>query len=153
MIDAAYDRIGRWPRLFAGLRHMARQTARLFDPPLLALALAVGVLGWFAECLALFWLVETLGGSITLRAAVFVFAFSMMVGAVSMLPGGLGGTEVTMFALLTAAGVAPDIALAATAVIRATTLWFAVALGGLTLPFALRAARAATLPGAAGIRA
>ena len=58
-----------------------------------------------------------------------------------MLPGGLGGVEATMMALLLALGTSPDIGLAATAVIRLTTLWFAVGLGFIALPFALRLVR------------
>ncbi len=144
LVAASYRTVGRWPRLFAGLRIALRQTARLFDPPLFALALALGVAGWLAECLALYWLLAEIGAPIGLRAAIFVFAFSMVVGGASMLPGGLGGTEVTMFALLVTAGVPADSALAATAIIRATTLWFAVGLGFAVLPAALRAARAVT---------
>jgi hypothetical protein len=54
-----------------------------------------------------------------------------------MLPGGLGGTELTMIALLGLAGIDGGTAVAATAVIRITTLWFACILGFLALPFAL----------------
>ena len=46
-----------------------------------------------------------------------------------------------MVGLLLAVGVDLDIAVAATAVIRVTTLWFAVALGFLVLPAALRSAQ------------
>jgi uncharacterized protein (TIRG00374 family) len=65
----------------------------------------------------------------------------MIVGALSMLPGGLGSTEATMIGLLLALGVDFDRALVATAVIRLTTLWFGTGLGALALPFALRLAR------------
>ena len=141
VIGLAYAAIGRWPRLFAAARHSVRQTARLFSPTLVVVALALGVIGWLAECYGLYWLVNALGAPISLQGAVFVFAFSLLVGAVSMLPGGLGSTEATMFALLTLAEVPADIALAATAVNRAVTLWFAVVLGAVALPAALRLAR------------
>ena len=96
------------------------------------------------ECFALYILLIELGANVTMQQAIFVFTFSMLVGAISMLPGGLGSTEATMFALLTIAGVEADTALAATAIIRATTLWFAVLLGFLLLPFSLRLARKPT---------
>lgn len=141
MIGMAYGIVARWPRLFASARHAVRQTARLFNPPLVVAVLALGGIGWLAECFGLYWLVNVMGAAISMQGAVFVFAFSLLVGAASMLPGGLGSTEATMFALLTLADVPPDIALAATAVSRAATLWFAVLLGAAVLPAALRMAR------------
>ena len=86
-------------------------------------------------------LLQALGTGIGFQAATFIFAFSMLAGAITMLPGGLGGVEGAMLGLLVIAGAPADIALVATIVIRITTLWFAVALGFLTFPIALRLAR------------
>ncbi|MDX8386197.1 MAG: lysylphosphatidylglycerol synthase domain-containing protein, partial [Gallionella sp.] len=58
---------------------------------------------------------------------------SMMVGALSFLPGGLGGAEATMVALLILNDVAQPQAVAATVLIRLATLWFAVGLGVVAL--------------------
>jgi glycosyltransferase 2 family protein len=49
-----------------------------------------------------------------------------------------------MVALLSSLGVDLGTALAATLVIRATTLWFGVALGFVALPLALRVAAASS---------
>jgi uncharacterized protein (TIRG00374 family) len=57
----------------------------------------------------------------------------MLIGAISFLPGGLGGAEVTMTALLMLNGMDNGAAVAATLLIRLTTLWFAVVLGLLAL--------------------
>lgn len=138
-IYSAGGRRGR--RLFARLRAAMRQTARLFAPRLLLVALALSLAGWAAEAYAFHWLLAALGAGLGLLQATFVFTFAIVVGAVSMLPGGLGSAEATMVALLVALGVELDAALAATAVIRATTLWFGVALGFVALPVALRLAR------------
>jgi uncharacterized protein (TIRG00374 family) len=70
-------------------------------------------------------------------SCVFIFAFAMMVGAISVLPGGLGSTEATMVGLLATQHVPADVAVVATALVRVTTLWFAVALGLCALPLAL----------------
>ena len=72
--------------------------------------------------------------------AIFVLSFSMIVGAVSMLPGGLGSTEVTAVVMLTALGVNLDAAVASTALVRVTTFWFAVGIGVGLLPVAIGAA-------------
>jgi uncharacterized membrane protein YbhN (UPF0104 family) len=137
----AYGLIGRWPRLFGAARGVVRKTSRLLDPRVFALTTAMGVIGWLCECYALHWLLTDLGAQITLQQSIFVFAFAMLVGAVSMLPGGLGSTEATMFALLTLLDVPADTALAATVIIRLTTLWFAVGLGFVALPAAFKLAR------------
>ena len=131
----------RWPRLFARARHSVRLTAELFDTRTLVVATLMSVAGWVAECVAFAWLLDALGSPLGLQGAMFVFAFSMMAGAVSMLPGGLGGVEAAMLALLVVAGIPADAALVATIVIRTMTLWFAVGLGFVALPFALRLAR------------
>lgn len=132
-----YALVGRWPRLFAGVRTSMRHTARFFTPRLYLAALLLGTAGWLAECLAFHALLEALGAAVTFQQAVFVFAFSMLVGAASMLPGGLGSTEAVMVGLLAAVGVEIHTAVAAAVVIRATTLWFAVGLGLAALPVAL----------------
>lgn len=135
-------------RLFARARAALRQTARLFAPRLLLLAMALSLAGWLAEAYAFHWLLDALGAPLTMLQATFVFTFAIIVGAVSMLPGGLGSAEATMVGLLVALDVDVETALAATVVIRATTLWFGVALGFLALPAALHLARSRRGPGA-----
>jgi uncharacterized protein (TIRG00374 family) len=101
------------------------------------------MLGWVAECYALYLLLQYFGAEVELTTAVFVFCFSMLVGAISMLPGGLGSTEATMVLLLKAMGVDLGTAVAATAIIRMTTFWFAIVVGLAFTPAALRSARTA----------
>jgi len=138
-----YARVRRRHRLFAGMRRAIRLSSRLFTPRLYLLGVSLAVAGWFAECVAFHLLLAEMGSPIGLEQAVFVFAFSLLAGGASMMPGGIGGFEATMVALLLALDVGPDVAVAATAVIRATTLWFCVGLGFATLPFALARARRA----------
>jgi len=57
----------------------------------------------------------------------------MLAGAISFLPGGVGGAEAVMAAMLVAAGAPEAKAVAATVIIRLATLWFAVAIGVLTM--------------------
>ncbi len=99
------------------------------------------IIGWFSECVALFILLESFGANVTLMSAVFVFSFSIIVGALSMLPGGLGSTEVVIVILLRSLDVDFDTALAVTAIIRLTTFWFAVAIGVACMPLAIKAVR------------
>jgi glycosyltransferase 2 family protein len=141
LISTTFRRIGRWPRLFAALRQSAKHTARLFTPGTYFAALALGLGGWLAESIAFYWLLVALGAPVTPSEAIFVFCFSMLVGGAAMLPGGLGGTEVTMLALLGLLDVDPETAVAAAILIRLTTLWFAVLIGFIALPLSLHLIR------------
>ena len=107
------------------------------------LTLVPTIAGWLAEGAALYLLLDHFGAPVTLSNAVFVFSFSMIVGAISMLPGGLGSTEATMVILLKALGVDLSTALVATAIIRITTFWFAVVIGVLLMPAEVNAAKRA----------
>lgn len=126
------------PRLFATLRHALRATGQLFRPRVLVPSLVLGGLGWGAEILAFALLLDLLGSPISLSAAALIFAAATIAGGLSMLPGGLGGTEAVMVAMLVGFDVPADVAIVATVVIRVTTLWFAVAVGFLVMPAALR---------------
>lgn len=138
ILKGVYGRLRRAPRLFARALRLLRALRRLVAPPVLARALALGLLGWTAEVVAAWWIFRALGIEIDLAAAAFVFAFGMLVGAVPLFPGGVGGAEGAMVALLLLLGADAAAAVAATAVIRLCTLGFAVALGFAALPFSLR---------------
>src|SRR5690606_23138209 len=65
-----------------------------------------------------------------LQQALFIFPFATIVGALIMMPGGLGGAEASMAGLLQLlAGTPETVAVAATLLIRFGTLWFGVTLG------------------------
>ena len=109
---------------------------RCFSFPMLLYGITLGMVAWGAEGYAFYYIMQTLGSNLPLPVALFIYAFSMLVGALSFLPGGLGGAEATMVALLMLNHVTQPQAVAATILIRLATLWFAVALGviALTLP-------------------
>jgi uncharacterized membrane protein YbhN (UPF0104 family) len=125
-------------RMFATWRRSLRKLQHLARPDVFALGLALGIAGWFSEGFSLYLLAHALGAHVHAMACVFIFSFSMIVGAISILPGGLGSTEATMAGLLVLQGVPLQTAIFATAMVRITTLWFAVCLGMLALPAALR---------------
>jgi uncharacterized membrane protein YbhN (UPF0104 family) len=140
-VGMAAGAVPRRRRMFATWRRSLRKLQRLARPEIFGLGLALGVAGWGAEGLSLYVLVHALGVVLAPMACVFIFAFAMIVGAISVLPGGLGSTEATMAGLLVLQGAKLQDAIVATAVVRVTTLWFAVGLGMLCLPAAFRHAR------------
>ena len=136
-IDTSFGVLHRWPRLFVRARRAVRALQTLAHPLVFGAALIMGAIGWSSEGLSLYILLHALGVPLQAAACVFIFAFAMLVGAVSALPGGLGSTEATMVGLLTLQKVPFETAVVATGLVRVTTLWFAVGLGLLALPAAL----------------
>ncbi len=120
-------------KISGGLRQFYEGSYALFRPRALLVAVGLGTISWLGEGFGMYFILRGLdvpGGWNTVSIAVFVLAFSTVIGAVSALPGGLGAAEASiagMLALLL--GLARDIAAAATILIRFATLWFAVALG------------------------
>ena len=117
-------------RTFAGHVTQTLEASRLCHRSGLAVsALALSVAAWAAEAVALYLMLGWMGAEVPLAVAVFAYALAVLAGALSFIPGGLGGTEAVMIAVLLWQRVPADIAVASTLLIRLTTLWFAVVLG------------------------
>jgi uncharacterized protein (TIRG00374 family) len=120
-------------RLAPHLREFYEGTYQLFGPRSTLLAVSLGALSWLGEGLGFYLVLVGLGlpaTAATASAAVFVLAFSTVVGAMSSLPGGLGAAEASIAGLLALTlGVPAGLAATATLLIRFFTLWFGVALG------------------------
>jgi uncharacterized protein (TIRG00374 family) len=138
LVKAIYGRLRRAPRLFAGILRLLRTLQTLVAPQVLVQALTLGLLGWSAEVVGAWLVLHGLGAEVDFAATAFVFAFGMLVGAVPLFPGGVGGAEGAMVALLVLLGINLATALTATGLIRLATLGFAVVLGFFVLPAALR---------------
>jgi uncharacterized membrane protein YbhN (UPF0104 family) len=120
---------------------MLTDTARLLRPRLLIGGTLLGGLPWIGEGIALYMLFDALGASgISVFDAVLIHAAATLFGALTFLPGGLGGHEAASISLTLAYGASQPVAVAATLLIRLMTLWFAVALG--VLVFAVHVGRA-----------
>lgn len=105
----------------------------LFRPYATLYAIGLGIISWFSEGVGLYIILLGLGMSPSgelLSIAVFIYAFSTVIGAISALPGGLGATEVSVTGMLVVLlGLGAGTAAAATLLIRFTTLWFGVGIG------------------------
>jgi uncharacterized protein (TIRG00374 family) len=89
----------------------------------------LGGVAWAAEGYALYVVLDRLGADVSLALAAGIYGISILAGAVSFLPGGLGGTELAMGSMLLLAGVDSSTTVAAVIICRLATLWFAVAIG------------------------
>lgn len=98
----------------------------------------LATLAWGLECASLYYIVHGFAGvTMGWEAATFAYASSTIIGALAMMPGGLGVTEVGMTGLIQSLGngaMTPAVATATTILVRVATLWFAVVLGAIALP-------------------
>jgi glycosyltransferase 2 family protein len=125
----ALAREARWAKLLSQLLEIVLHFRRCFSLPALGMGLGLGVIAWLAEGVGFWWLLAALGHPLDLPTAVFIYAFAMLIGGLSFLPGGLGSSEAVMIALLSLHGLPEAGAVTATLICRLATLWFAVALG------------------------
>jgi len=138
LIKIAWKVVGRFPRLFVTLRRAATGLSVFSKPSVFIPATLLGMAGWFAEGVAFHLLLGWMGAEITLPVSVAIFFFAMLSGGASGLPGGIGGAEAAMIGLLSLQGIPLEITLPATAIIRITTLWFAIIVGLAVFSFAER---------------
>jgi uncharacterized protein (TIRG00374 family) len=137
-VTLAHRLTGRMPRIFARARSAARLLERVAGFRTLAPALALGIAGWMAEGYAFHLLLGWMGADIGFWKAVLIFVFATLAGGLTGSPGGLGGAEAAMIALLALDGVPMEVSVPATAIIRITTLWFALGIGMAVFPVAER---------------
>lgn len=105
----------------------------LFNPGVMILAVTLGAISWLGEGVGMYVILLGLGVPPSweaLSVAVFVLSFSIVIGAASALPGGLGAAEASIAGMLVLLlGLSADVSAAATLLIRFATLWFGVTLG------------------------
>jgi uncharacterized protein (TIRG00374 family) len=135
-------RIPRAARLVPKLRDAYESTRTLLGGRALLVGTGIALAGWSLECVATFVIVQGFdGASLTPMSAAFGYAAPTIVGALSMLPGGLVATEATMASLFTRLGtnITPGIASGTTLLVRLATLWWGVSLGWIALALHERA--------------
>jgi uncharacterized protein (TIRG00374 family) len=118
---------------------MAERRERLFNMPLnvqrllslrlLLVSLLFSVAAWFAECPGLYFALMACKVEVNLIQSQFIYAFSTLAGALSLLPGGLVVTEGSMTGLLSLFGVTLSSGTMLTLVVHFCALWFAVLIG------------------------
>jgi uncharacterized protein (TIRG00374 family) len=103
----------------------------LVTPSMLGIGLLTGLVAWAAEGWGLYLLVHAIHPGIAPGLVIGIYAASLLAGAISMIPGGVGGAEGAMVLLLGAIGLGSSQAMGVTMVSRLATLWFGVVVGAL----------------------
>ena len=101
----------------------------LLSPKKLFWMTLLSIIAWAFECLGFYFILINFKVQISVFGASFIYAFSTIVGAVTMLPAGIGFTEGSLTFLLIENGSTKSVAVASTLLVRLVTLWFAVVFG------------------------
>ncbi|MBE9046270.1 HAD-IB family hydrolase [Pleurocapsales cyanobacterium LEGE 10410] len=129
--------LNKWSKLrsiLARIKALIDSTSILLKPRILLGSTLLALVAWSLEGIALYFIFQFLGAtSITPYQAVLIHTASGLVGALSLLPGGIGGTEAITISLSILHGATQTTAVAATLLIRLLTLWFAVGVGILAM--------------------
>lgn len=94
-----------------------------------AVAAPLSLMAWMAQGVSLYLIVHALGYELTVSTVVAIYCLSILAGAASFIPGGLGATEAAIVLLLSAAGVGQTDAITASLISRSLTLWLAIGIG------------------------
>ena len=111
------------------IHHAYESSYQLLRPAPLVMMTILSLISWGFECLGYHLILLNFGIDFGFFWASFSYAFATIIGALSMLPGGLGVTEGSLTYLLVKKGVANSVAVTTTLIVRVVTLWFAVLVG------------------------
>jgi uncharacterized protein (TIRG00374 family) len=129
------EKISILSKYIANIHHAYESSYQLLRPVPLIMMTIVSLISWGFECLGYHLILVNFDINFGFFWASFSYAFAIIIGAVSMLPGGLGVTEGSLTYLLLKKGVANNIAVTTTLIVRIVTLWFAVLVGIVSVSF------------------
>jgi uncharacterized membrane protein YbhN (UPF0104 family) len=107
----------------------------MIKPLPLFYTISISFFSWFFECFAYYLILMNFNLNISVLWATFVYTFSIIAGAITMLPGGLGVTEGSLTYLMIRSQVPANVAVSSTFIVRVVTLWFAIFIGILSVSF------------------
>jgi len=116
-------------KYLANIHHAYESSYQLLRPVPLFTMTVISLIAWSFECLGYHLILLNFNINFGFFWVSFSYAFATIIGALSMLPGGLGVTEGSLTYLLVKRGVANNVAVTTTFIVRVVTLWFAVLVG------------------------
>ena len=108
---------------------LLRSAHKLLSYKMLSQGLILGLIAWLLNGLVFYLILEKTGFPVELSLALTIYAISILAGAASFIPGGIGATETVMALMLLSINSEPHIAVAVPILTRLATLWFAVCVG------------------------
>ena len=126
MISVLEKRAGKYSK---DIKTMHATFLQLMHPKNMVGLSFLSAFAWFFECLALYFVILGFGQSLSVLLSTFVFSFASLIGAISMIPGGLGIAEATISGMLQYFGLTSVDSVGVAIIIRFGTLWFGAILG------------------------
>ncbi len=111
------------------LQSLLRSAHNLLTAKMLSRGLAIGLIAWLLNGFVFYLILVKVGFPVALPLALTIYAISILAGAASFIPGGIGATEAVMALMLLSINSEPHIAIAVPIMTRLATLWFAVCIG------------------------
>ena len=105
------------------------QVSRFLNNQSLLIALPLSLLAWTAQGYGLYLIVDAMGFDVSPLLVIGIYNISILAGAISFIPGGIGATEAAISVLLISIGMDASLAVVASLVCRGMTLWVAVFIG------------------------
>ncbi len=96
---------------------------------------ASSIIAWASQGFSLYIILREMGFNLPVWQCIPLYSLSILIGAASFVPGGLGVTEVAITTLLMSAGLGREDAFLAAIISRGTTLWLAVLVGVIAMSF------------------
>ena len=106
-----------------------KMAVELWETNIVLKSQVLTLLAWSAQGLILFLMLVNFDVEISVEMAVSIYCLSLLIGAASLIPSGIGVTEVGMIWLLSLVGVESDIAIITSLITRMLTLWPAMIIG------------------------
>ena len=126
-----------WQKLTALLLksvNLIEHCKSLFGFKVFTASMIISLIAWSIEGLSLYIISQWLQADIAFITVLSAYAFSKLIGAISMIPGGMGTTEATLITLFIVNGMDEATAVTCALFLRLTTFWFVTTLGLIALP-------------------
>ncbi len=105
------------------------QVSKFLSNRSLLIALSLSLIAWTAQGYGLYLIVDAMGFEVSPLLVIGIYNISILAGAISFIPGGIGATEAAISVLLISVGMDVSLAVIASIVCRGMTLWVAIAIG------------------------
>ena len=107
---------------------------KLFTFSIFFSSVIIALIAWLLEGFGLYIIAHWLHADLAFTTIVSIHAFAKLIGAISMIPGGMGTTEATLITLFIFNGADETTAITCALFLRLTTFWFITTLGLIALP-------------------
>ena len=105
-------------------------------PQISSISFGLSVLYWIIISVAVHFILLSFGiESISILKTISIYSSSVIIGAISFIPGGLGITEGSLIGLFSLEGIDISLALVLSVMIRILTMWYSVSIGFICLKF------------------